>query len=559
MDSLVEELNLKQKQVSSLPTTASIISANERRKYVMESDDEHDEAKSSESQGAARSDPAGHSKYSSMCFMESPRRKEKQRSKGRSAPSSPTITFPSPSPSPYEDLHQPAMITWIETSVIPHQTSHLQNEPKTSILSIADIISRYKGAVDDAENIVKERARQEMGTPPRKITKTSPSRPKAICVSPIRKPDRMVLGRESMESDPPALVELNKGLASRDLPPLSPAIPTSRPHPSQPKGHNSFPRNKLSMDRQQLLLPSCPSPAIRNVARSMTAATANSSNLGLSGDSFLRGVRMGQTLLDQGADRDSVTSLRSQASDTKHPKHRRPSSRASKRLSFPVTQSSFNADINECEKHEHARYLRTPHLNRTVIIPRNSPESALRVSYAEAGHPKGHPVLFFLGLGCVRYLIALFDDIARAFNLRLICIDRWGLGKTDQVPQDKRDVNEWAKIVGKVLDEMELDKVQVVAHSAGAPYALATVMEMSERVRGKVHLLAPWVNADIDRGEQSSQYLKSNVLRLMDHHRIQMAQMGSQRCDQISHGCRMETPILPSWETPTTHIQTYRT
>lgn len=45
MDSLVEELNLKQKQVSSLPTTASIISANERRKYVMESDDEHDEAK----------------------------------------------------------------------------------------------------------------------------------------------------------------------------------------------------------------------------------------------------------------------------------------------------------------------------------------------------------------------------------------------------------------------------------------------------------------------------------------------------------------------------------
>lgn len=109
----------------------------------------------------------------------------------------------------------------------------------------------------------------------------------------------------------------------------------------------------------------------------------------------------------------------------------------------------------------------------------------------------------------MRYLIALFDDIARAFNLRLICIDRWGLGKTDQVPQDKRDVNEWAKIVGKVLDEMELDKVQVVAHSAGAPYALATVMEMSERVRGKVHLLAPWVNA--------------------------------------------------SWETPTTHIQTYRT
>lgn len=501
MDSLVEELNPKQKQVLSLPTTASIISANERRRYVTESDDEDDREKTSGSEGEARSNPAGHSRYSSMSFMASPQKKEKRQSKGHSAPSSPMATFPPPFPFPSEKLHQLSMVARVETSVIPPQPFLQQNKPKISILSIADIINRHKGAVDDAENAVKERARQEMGIPPTEVVKASPSRPKAIYVSPIQTPNRMVLGRESTESGTSALMELDKKLTLLGLPPLSPAIPTPRP--------NSFPRSKLSMDRQKEPSPSYSSPATQNVAQPMTIARPSSGSLSLSDDNFLERARVDQALLDQLLDRDSMTSLQSQVSDTKHPKYR-PSFRASipsntpklsKRLSFPITPSSSNAHINEDEKHEHAKYLRAPHLNRTVIIPRNPPEGPLRVSYAEVGHLKGHPVLFFLGLGCVRYLIALFDDIARAFNLRLICIDRWGLGKTDQVPQDQRDVKEWAKIVRKVLDGMGVDKVQVVAHSAGAPYALASVMEMNERVRGKVHLLAPWVNADIDRGE----------------------------------------------------------
>lgn len=33
--------------------------------------------------------------------------------------------------------------------------------------------------------------------------------------------------------------------------------------------------------------------------------------------------------------------------------------------------------------------------------------------------------MVFLGLGCVRYLTALYDEMAIALNLRLICIDRY--------------------------------------------------------------------------------------------------------------------------------------
>ena len=148
-----------------------------------------------------------------------------------------------------------------------------------------------------------------------------------------------------------------------------------------------------------------------------------------------------------------------------------------------------------------AIYLRSPHLNRFITLPRPYPDRPLRVSYAEVGSPTGRPVLLFLGLGCVRYLVALFDDLGRAFNLRLICIDRWGLGKTDNVPQEQRSLTQWGLVVEKVLDQLGIDGFQVVAHSAGAPYACAVALQMRGRVKGKLHFLAPWVNSEIDGGE----------------------------------------------------------
>lgn len=145
-----------------------------------------------------------------------------------------------------------------------------------------------------------------------------------------------------------------------------------------------------------------------------------------------------------------------------------------------------------------AMYLRSPQLNKILALPRPFPDRALQVSLADLGKPDGKPVVVFLGLGCVRYLIALYDDLARAFGLRLICIDRWGLGKTDQVPQNQRGPLDWADVVRRVLDQLGVDKFQIVAHSAGAPYAMATVLRLGDRVVGRPHLLAPWVGGDVE-------------------------------------------------------------
>lgn len=160
--------------------------------------------------------------------------------------------------------------------------------------------------------------------------------------------------------------------------------------------------------------------------------------------------------------------------------------------------ASPRPSLPDDDAREIAMYLRSPQLNRIMHLPRPFPERPLQVSFADLGKADGRPVVVFLGLGSVRYLVALYDDLARALGLRLICIDRWGLGKTDQVPQDRRGLLDWADVVRQVLDELGINRFQIVAHSAGAPYALATALKMERRIHGKIHLLSPWVGGDVE-------------------------------------------------------------
>lgn len=71
---------------------------------------------------------------------------------------------------------------------------------------------------------------------------------------------------------------------------------------------------------------------------------------------------------------------------------------------------------------------------------------------------------------------------------------RWGIGRT-QVPKSKtaRGIPEWASAVEEVLDLLHIDQCSVMAHSAGAPYALSFANKVPERIRGEILLLAPWV------------------------------------------------------------------
>lgn len=52
---------------------------------------------------------------------------------------------------------------------------------------------------------------------------------------------------------------------------------------------------------------------------------------------------------------------------------------------------------------------------------------------------------------------------------------------------------QWASVVEEALDRLHIKQCSVMAHSAGAPYALSFANRFPNRIRGSVCLLAPWV------------------------------------------------------------------
>ena len=143
-----------------------------------------------------------------------------------------------------------------------------------------------------------------------------------------------------------------------------------------------------------------------------------------------------------------------------------------------------------------AQYLKSPRLTTLLKLtraPHAGPDQPLTVSLCDLGAPNGVPLLVFLGLGTVRYMLGLYDEMAECLGIRLIAIDRWGMGRTDAKHKGARGIPEWAGAVEEVLDKLEIEQCAVMAHSAGAPYALSFAARAPRRVRGDVCLLAPWV------------------------------------------------------------------
>lgn len=75
-----------------------------------------------------------------------------------------------------------------------------------------------------------------------------------------------------------------------------------------------------------------------------------------------------------------------------------------------------------------AQYLRSARLTTLLKLTRSphaSADNPLTVSLSDLGNANGFPVVVFLGLGCVRHIMGLYDDMAQCMGLRLITIDRY--------------------------------------------------------------------------------------------------------------------------------------
>lgn len=73
-----------------------------------------------------------------------------------------------------------------------------------------------------------------------------------------------------------------------------------------------------------------------------------------------------------------------------------------------------------------ADHVSSPKLTQKV----SHPTTGRIIAFSEVGDPRGHVVLCCLGMGLTRYLMAFYDELARTLKLRLITLDRPGVGES---------------------------------------------------------------------------------------------------------------------------------
>ncbi|CAI7596481.1 hypothetical protein N7533_011259 [Penicillium manginii] len=135
-------------------------------------------------------------------------------------------------------------------------------------------------------------------------------------------------------------------------------------------------------------------------------------------------------------------------------------------------------------------YTFSPKLTQRVPHP----TTGRSIAFSEVGNPKGHVVLCCLGMGLTRYLMAFYDELARTLNLRLVTLDRPGVGESEPHGVDEPSTPlSWPDDVAIVCNYLRVTKFSILAHSAGAIYALATALRIPQHIRGRIHLLAPWI------------------------------------------------------------------
>lgn len=113
------------------------------------------------------------------------------------------------------------------------------------------------------------------------------------------------------------------------------------------------------------------------------------------------------------------------------------------------------------------------------------------LGYADWGDRAGRPVLFFHGMPSSRLARHPDESIARSLGVRLITVDRPGIGLSS--PKPRRRIVDWPADAAGLADGLGLDRFAVLGWSGGGPYALACAHALGARVTavGLVGAVAP--------------------------------------------------------------------
>jgi pimeloyl-ACP methyl ester carboxylesterase len=109
-----------------------------------------------------------------------------------------------------------------------------------------------------------------------------------------------------------------------------------------------------------------------------------------------------------------------------------------------------------------------------------------RIAFQTFGDPWGRPLFFFHGSPASRLEGEFLDASAAAHHIRLIAVDRPGMGCSD--PQPGRRLLDWPSDVSAVARELRLNRFLVMGFSTGALYVYACAKAMPDRLDGAVIL-----------------------------------------------------------------------
>lgn len=110
------------------------------------------------------------------------------------------------------------------------------------------------------------------------------------------------------------------------------------------------------------------------------------------------------------------------------------------------------------------------------------------LGFTDHGPADGTPVFFFHGFGTTR-VICPPDEPARALGLRLIAVDRPGIGLSQPLPG--RRLLDFPADMTALADELGLGPFSIVGWSGGGPYAMACAVALPDRVRSLALVSAP--------------------------------------------------------------------
>lgn len=139
-------------------------------------------------------------------------------------------------------------------------------------------------------------------------------------------------------------------------------------------------------------------------------------------------------------------------------------------------------------------------LHQSFVVPADSSKGRprpLRVSYSDVGasEPNAPVLLWASGMFGGRFTGVELMDLAKAHGIRLISIDRPGIGGSDAVPIDER-IATWLDVVPALLQHLGIKHVSLGCHSAGTIYVMSTIIHLRQilhPVRPYVCMFGPWV------------------------------------------------------------------